>query len=806
MTNIRRLIATLMTCAAFALGMSQSFAQMCTPPQFPQGGVCVDPAPTCMAPQYLLGGVCVNPASTCVAPMVWNAATSTCVAQTVGSCVAPMVWNAATSTCVDIIATCTATPTDPICTGGIAVTIAQCTATPTLAGCSTLIATCSIKPTDPICTGGTAVTIDQCTADLSLPGCAALCAVSPGACPTVTYAQCTATPSLAGCAPLLDSCAARPTDPICTGGTATIAQCSINPALAGCTSICAASPGACPGTVTIAQCSFNPALPGCTSLCAANPGVCSGTAVTIAQCAANPALPGCAALCTVSSCSCAAPRVLQNGVCVTPVACVPPQVLQYGICATPVVCAAPKVFQAGICVTRVTAADQVLSAPAANVSVDSTGALVVAAPTAPIVLSANAQENTLVRLDTLQPVSFTSGNTTLRYTDQVGAAQLVVRTVDNKPQLEVAQGTVHISSPSAGNTISVMSSDDQRTVGSIVTQTDADSVVVVKTETTAKVFVDSGKVNYQGPGQSTPIPVYRGENTRLDALGNLSQIALGSLDGLNQVPGDPLPVQIDRDPGTKIPVLEGSLPRFDNAVSLLDIVGDQIKLALGDTTGQLSYDRTTGVITYMLGNTAYRLIALGDVLVDLNQFAAASAAASAGGAYALASRGIQLSLSGALGYFSDLQTAVRASDTNGALNLKPTGAIEALFGGGRYVVMPGLSASLPSNPNPLPGFESDASGYAVFRDHLGTLQTLYPAFLDVDTLNSTSRTAEPTAVLTNNGDGTVTADIAGQRLLLRPEYPVISIPTGHEADPYWQDNGLIYLRNSDESAQGFRIQ
>jgi len=440
------------------------------------------------------------------------------------------------------------------------------------------------------------------------------------------------------------------------------------------------------------------------------------------------------------------------------------------------------------------------------VTVDSTGALVVAAPTAPIVLRTDAQANTLVKLDTLQPVSFTSGTTTLQYTDKVGAAQLVVRTVDSKPQLEVAQGTVQINSPAAGNTISVMSSDDQRTVGSIVTQTSADSVVVVKSDTTAAVFVDSGQIKYQGPGQATPVPVYQGENTQLDASGNLSQISLGSLDGLNQVPGDPLPLQFSKDSNTKIPNLEGALPRFNNTVSLLDIVGDQIKSALGDTSGELSYDRSTGVITYMLGNIAYRLIPIGDVLVQLNGFSATDIAATAGGAYTLASRGIQMSLSGAVAYFSDLQTAVQATDANGALSLKSTGAIEASFGGGRYVVMPGLSANLPSNPSPLPGFESDASGYAVFRDHLGTLQTLYPAFLDVDTLSSTFKTAAPTAALTNNGDGTVTASMPGQNLTLRPEYAVMDTPAGHTTAPYWQDNELIYFRNSDESAQGFRMQ
>lgn len=687
-------------------------------------------------------------------------------------------------------------------------TFEQCKTTPTTPECAAIIATCTAKPTDPVCTGGTApvVTIGQCSADLSLPGCAALCAASPGACPSVTYAQCIATPTLVGCVPLLASCAAKPTDPICTGGTATIANCSINPALPGCTALCAASPGACPGTVTLAQCSFNPTLPGCAALCAASPGACSSTVVTIGQCAANPALPGCAALCAVSSCTCVAPQVLQNGVCITPITCVPSQVLKFGACVTPVTCVPPQVLQAGVCVTPVTTATRVLSAPTANVTVDSTGALVVAAPTAPIVLRADAQENTLVKLDTLQPVSFTSGTTTLQYTDQVGAAQLVVRTVDNKPHLEVAKGTVQIVSPAAGNTISVMSSDDQRSVGAIVTQTSADSVVVVKTDTTAAVFVDSGQIKYQGPGQATPVPVYKGENTQLDAGGNLSQISLGSLNGLNQVPGDPLPVQINKDSGTKIPNLEGALPRFNNAVSLLDIVGDQIKSALGDTSGELSYDRATGVVTYMLGNVAYRLIALGDVLVKLNGFSATNVATTAGGAYSLASRGIQMSLSGALSYFSDLQTAVQASDTNGTLNLKPTGAIEARFGGGRYVVMPGVSASLPSNPTPLPGFESDASGYAVFRDHLGTLQTLYPAFLDVDTLHSTFKTAVPTVTLTNNGDGTVTAGVSGQNYTLRPQYNIIDTPAGHTTDPYWQDNELIYFRNSDQSTQGFRTQ
>ncbi|TRZ92789.1 MAG: choice-of-anchor D domain-containing protein [Rhodocyclaceae bacterium] len=512
--------------------------------------------------------------------------------------------------------------------------------------------------------------------------------------------------------------------------------------------------------------------------------------------------------CVIPLPTCVSPQVLQNGICVTPLSCAPPQVLQFGACVTPITCVTPQVLQAGVCVTPVTTASQVVKDPAANVSVDSTGALVIGSPTtsAPIVLNSAVPENALVKLQTSQPVTISSGTSSLQYTDQAGSAQLVVRIVNNQPQLEVARGTVQINSPAAGNTISVMSSESNQTVGAVVTQTSGDIVVVVKTENAALVFVDSGRVNYQGPGQSAPVIVYQGESTQLDSEGTLNQLTLGSLNGQKQVPGDSLPVDIPRDPGTKLPKLDGALPRFNNTVSLLDIVGDVLKAATGDTHGQISYDKTSGTITYVSGSVRYTLIALGDVLVELNKFTDTNASATAGGAYALASRGIQMSLSGALGYFGDLQTLVKGADSNGSLNLKATGAIELRVSGGHYVVMPGVNATLPSNPKPLPGFESDASGYAVFRDHLGTLQTLYPAFLDVDTLNTTVKLAIPTIVMTSKGDGTVSARLGAQSYTLRPDYLVDDTPTGHAADSYWQESGMIYLRNADKSSQGFKVQ
>lgn len=281
---------------------------------------------------------------------------------------------------------------------------------------------------------------------------------------------------------------------------------------------------------------------------------------------------------------------------------------------------------------------------------------------------------------------------------------------------------------------------------------------------------------------------------------------LGSLDGQKQVPGDPLPPQQGYAPDTHVPKLDGNLARFNNTVSLLDILHDAIQQVLGDTSGKISYDKTSGVVTYIIGDHGYRLIPLGEIQVLLNQLNAASVTGSAGGAFSLASRGIQMSMAGAVGYFSDLQQAVKALDAGGAITLTASGTLEMKLSGNRYAGIPGLTASLPAAPTPIPGFESDSGGLAVFRDHFGVLQSIYPASLDVDSVIAALRSVDPTASLTNNFNGTLTARIFGQPYTFLPEYQVIAVPGSHPSEAWWVDGNLIYIRNSDNSAQGFRLQ
>lgn len=457
----------------------------------------------------------------------------------------------------------------------------------------------------------------------------------------------------------------------------------------------------------------------------------------------------------------------------------------------------------------VTTPGQVINNPPPNVTVDPSGAIVITAPTeptaAPIVISPTAVENALVKLPTNQPVTITADKTTLTYTDKQGGSQLVVRTVDGQPQLEIANGIVAITSTTPGNVIPVISVD-LKSVGTVTTSSNSDSVVVVKNDKSAVVFVDTGKVDYKGPNQDAKgVSVYSGENAKLNnANGQLDQITLGSHNGENQVPGDPLPQQPGYAADTHVPKLDGNLPRFNNTVSLLDILHDAIQQVLGDAGGQISYDKSTGVVSYIIGDHGYRLIPLGEIQVLLNQLSAASVTATAGGAFNLASQGIQMSLSGAVGYFSDLNQVVKALDANGAITLKPSGTMEMNVSGKRYAGIPGVAASLPATPTPIPGFEVDG-GLAVFRDHLGVLQTLYPAALDMDSVTAVLKGVDPAANLTNNGNGTLTAKISGQTFTFLPEYQVTATPGSHASEAWWAEGNVIYIRNSDNSAQGFSL-
>jgi len=451
---------------------------------------------------------------------------------------------------------------------------------------------------------------------------------------------------------------------------------------------------------------------------------------------------------------------------------------------------------------------QILSTATQGVTVGSTGALVVStAITTPLIISTSAVSNAAILLPLNQPVSIAAGSTTLTYVDLSGSSQLVVRNTAGSPTVEVGRGRVGIKSTVLGNSIPLVSDGDSKPLATLTTTSTNDSMTIVKSDSQSKVFVESGKVNLTGVGLDSAVPVFQGENAKLDSSGKLLQIALGSLDGTKQLPGDPLPRQKWVGADTVVPKLDGKLARFDNQKSLLDIVQGAFKDIFGiPGGGVLTYDSTTGVFTLTIGNSSTNLIPVGSPVVPYS-YHGSSATKTASGAFDYASQGIQIALAGALAYFQDLMDSISALDVAGTVTLKSDGVLEIVIDGVRYATIPGATATVPSNPTlGQPGFSLGQGNLILFRDHLGAMQTLYPSFAYPDKLKTRATASIPGADMVNNGDGTVAIGASGQTFTLVPEYALRTLPASHAAEGYWAESGRIFLNNDDNSCQGFQVR
>lgn len=454
--------------------------------------------------------------------------------------------------------------------------------------------------------------------------------------------------------------------------------------------------------------------------------------------------------------------------------------------------------------TPVQNVSQVLSS-SANTTVNSSGTLVVSTPpSAPLVLSGSATHNAQIQIPVNQAVSITTGSATLSYLDKTGSSQLLVRNSDGAPKIEIGGGQVEIKSTAAGNVIPLASDSAGKVLAKLTTVTGSDTLTVIKDKDNTRLFVGSGKVQVDAPGQDAPVAVFKGETGKLDADGKLVQISLGSPDGAGQLPGDPLPKQSWHGVGTTIPRLDGKLARFDNQLSLLDIAQGAFSSLFGMNGGQITYDNITGTLTLTVGGTTINLIPVGSSNVVPYSYHSAQ---KASGAFDYASQGIQITLAATVGFFSDLIESIKYLDPAGQVTLKSNGVLEVKANGNRFAALPGATSTLPDNPVAKPGLEVGANGLVVFRDRRGALQTLYPSFADIDRLTSVAGEAAPGASLANNGNGNVVLNVSGKSYTLAPEYLVRDLPGSHAADKWWAgSNNQLFLSNGDNTAQGFLVK
>ncbi|MBS4098208.1 MAG: hypothetical protein KGZ83_15380 [Sulfuricella sp.] len=343
-----------------------------------------------------------------------------------------------------------------------------------------------------------------------------------------------------------------------------------------------------------------------------------------------------------------------------------------------------------------------------------------------------------------------------------------------------------------------------------------------------EAWVKEGSANIQQIGSSGTVrklnsfaaanSIYAGETASFSRQGDLRQIRLGSLKGDQNLAGDPLPLDfLAHD--TKVPNLEGNVSRLQGA-TLLAAVKSSLDAKFGGTGG-ISFDETRGLVTYTLAGKIYRFIPLGSALVNLpvttatvaarsrskarlNRFAASNAGSTAAGAFNLAAQGIQLTMAGTLGYFSDLDKAVKAIDPAGKLQLQVDGVIRIAMGGADYVVIP-ASEVTPTNVKSTPAFLFSGPSGLAFRDRDGGLQTLFAATGDISALLIAARQFDPKAAVVPQPDGTVQVALLGASFQLKPRLKLSAPPADKAQLNLWQENNSIFLRYPDGKVQGFDL-
>ncbi|MFA7239995.1 MAG: hypothetical protein WC091_07765 [Sulfuricellaceae bacterium] len=312
--------------------------------------------------------------------------------------------------------------------------------------------------------------------------------------------------------------------------------------------------------------------------------------------------------------------------------------------------------------------------------------------------------------------------------------------------------------------------------------------------------------------------VYGGETAAFSRKGEVRQIRLGSLKSDQKIAGDPLPLDyLAKD--AKVPNLNGSVGRLQGD-SLLAAIKAPLDINFGGT-GSISFDQNRGIVTYTLSDKRYRFVPLGSAIVQLpspapkaaartpasarlNHFAAANAAMSAAGAFNLVSRGIQLTMAGSLGYFSDLDQAVKSYDPTGVIRLQAEGVIRITMGGNDYTVIPSSEVTQTAVVN-TPVFLFDGASGLAFRDREGAVQNLYAATGDMNTLRLTALQLDAKAAIANQPDGTVAVALLGGNYRLKPSLKLTTPPPDKTGLNFWQENNSIFLRYSDGKVQGFGL-
>ena len=462
----------------------------------------------------------------------------------------------------------------------------------------------------------------------------------------------------------------------------------------------------------------------------------------------------------------------------------------------------------------------IISNPDSNLYVSGNSVLVVpAAVTNPIAVMPTTAANTAFLIQNGANATFTLSNASRSLAPLGADAVTVLKTfsVDgyaSMQTMELASGKVTVTgatglTPLASIQLGAGASTKQvvlMPVGSVAPVVD----VQRNNDGTGVVAVRAGKINMRLASAASTvlladvvIPLYANEVASLSAAG-VASIRVGSQDKAGGVVGDPmsiaaLPANVSCQ--ASIPTLGGIEDRADSSKSLtlaiFDFIGPRSTLTQA-TQGNF------GQISLLVDNQAMFLLPIGDVTVDTTLVD--GGVLNADGRYKVTRNGISARLTPALADTAAIATYLRG--VGGSLIINADGALEMTTTGTTIVFQPNLLAT--SADGVADGMSVNSAGYYQFVSN-GLKQILYPRFFNMSQLAVTFKSMDASMILRDNIDGTVTALIKGTVYTLLPLYEVLSavggVPLEHRNDAWWVgSNGVIYVKYSNGSAQGFRVR
>jgi hypothetical protein len=484
--------------------------------------------------------------------------------------------------------------------------------------------------------------------------------------------------------------------------------------------------------------------------------------------------------------------------------------------------------------TLITAPTDLLSTTPPNVTV-SNGSLVVSGSTT-LNLKPTASPDIQVLIPQNVPTTINSGSNTYTITpittNSTFSTQNVLSGGSSVPGLSLTTGSANIQltqspntsqtiplyTPGSGGTINIPSGSGSLNfsigivppslqgllgTGSLPSLGIPSSVTTPFTITGLTLSPSADNANRFAAGG---VSVYGGETLDLNNQGQIKQIRIGSLNGDQGQAGDPLTLA-NLDSNVAVPKLSGNLPRL--GTSLVDLAKAALDAQFG-ASGTATYDATTGILIYVVNGNTYRFIPVGNPLVQAataaasNVFTATNAANTASGTFSLVNRGVQLTLSSTLGYFTDFDKALKAIDPAAKFTLKSSGFLKLSIAGNTAYVSP--SSATTSGTSTSPSFAVNSNGQLTFQDSAGGVQTLYPVFADLSVLDQTLKSLDPKISTSYSGNGTTAVTLStNSTVAVKPDYLLAPLPSSHSNDLWWVDGGKIFIRYPDSTAQGFSL-